>query len=385
MICRSPARFVIRASTLAVLVLCGCSTVNGGNKSDAFHALFVSYQKHFITTRGRVIDRAYTDERTTSEAQAYGLFFALVANDPKLFAKMLHWTQKHLAKGSLAHHLPAWLWGINSKGKTGVLDPNSASDADTWIAYTLIQAGHLWRNKIYTQTGKRLATLISKEEVVDLSRTGPLLLPGHYGFGPKRGGCYIFNMSYLPLPILTGFESRIGGVWTSMAHNLPQTIKQTSPNGLVPNWTQWCPSTGFGPDPDKGPYGSYGAIRVYLWAGMTNSATPGAHTILNELRGMAHFMRKHKYPPISVNTISGIGQGHGPVGFSAAITPYLQALGASRRLALQELRIKNEREPDGLYGKPAHYYDQNLTLFATGFLDHVFHFSPNGTLEVSWQ
>jgi endoglucanase len=38
----------------------------------------------------------------------------------------------------------------------------------------------------------------------------------------------------------------------------------------------------------------------------------------------------------------------------------------------------------GLYGKDLAYYDQNLALFATGFLDDRFRFGSGGELKVEW-
>ncbi|MEK9939779.1 MAG: glycosyl hydrolase family 8, partial [Methylotenera sp.] len=78
---------------------------------------------------------------TTSEGQAYALFFALVANDQPQFERLLQWTQLNLAQGNLATNLPAWHWGQKADGSWGVIDGNSASDADIWIVYTLLEAG----------------------------------------------------------------------------------------------------------------------------------------------------------------------------------------------------------------------------------------------------
>ncbi len=112
-----------------------------------------SYQVKFIDPQGRVI--VWDDGGiTTSEGQSYALFFALVANNPKLFQKILTWTQDNLAQGNLTAHLPAWRWGERPNKTWGVLDTNSAADADLWIAYTLIQAGRLWNRNSYTAIAK---------------------------------------------------------------------------------------------------------------------------------------------------------------------------------------------------------------------------------------
>src|ERR1700745_2052139 len=92
-------------------------------------SLWKSYVAGFIDNQVRVIDHD-TGDRTTSEGQAYGMFFALVANDHSRFDGLLHWTEQNLAEGDLTAHLPAWLWGRDANNRWGVLDRNSAADAD---------------------------------------------------------------------------------------------------------------------------------------------------------------------------------------------------------------------------------------------------------------
>ena len=36
-----------------------------------------------------------------------------------------------------------------------MLDPNSASDADVWMAYSLVEAGRLWKIPCYTNWAAR--------------------------------------------------------------------------------------------------------------------------------------------------------------------------------------------------------------------------------------
>jgi endoglucanase len=76
----------------------------------------------------------------------------------------------------------------------------------------------------------------------------------------------------------------------------------------------------------------------------------------------------------------------GPVGFSAAVLPYLRAIPALDKAAAQQrVRIGAQLDSStGLYGKDPTYYDQNLVLFATGFLDGRFRFGPRGELKVGW-
>jgi len=55
--------------------------------------LWESYKTQFYDHQGRIVDHDDGD-RTTSEAQAYGMFFSLVANDRDTFGGLLRWTQK---------------------------------------------------------------------------------------------------------------------------------------------------------------------------------------------------------------------------------------------------------------------------------------------------
>src|SRR5262245_44672844 len=72
--------------------------------------VWAAYTSWFMDGQIRVIDRDSGD-RTTSEGQAYAMFFTLVANDRERFDKLLRWTELNLADGDLSARLPAWLWG----------------------------------------------------------------------------------------------------------------------------------------------------------------------------------------------------------------------------------------------------------------------------------
>ncbi|SUH34228.1 endoglucanase [Salmonella enterica subsp. enterica] len=84
------------------------------------------------------------------------MFFALAANDRPAFAQLFNWTQNNLAQGSLREHLPAWLWGQKDPDTWSVLDSNSASDGDIWMAWSLLEAGRLWKETRYTEVGTAL-------------------------------------------------------------------------------------------------------------------------------------------------------------------------------------------------------------------------------------
>ena len=89
-----------------------------------------AFAKTFVTDTGRLIDPATSPGQTTSEGQAYALFFALVAGDRERFASVLRWSEDNLAGGDLTARLPAWLWGRKADGNWGIIDDNAAADAD---------------------------------------------------------------------------------------------------------------------------------------------------------------------------------------------------------------------------------------------------------------
>ncbi len=386
---RSGKRFLLIAALSMFSIAGGCK--------EGPWQLWNSYAGHFIDSgSGRVFDPG-GDQSTTSEGQAYALFFALVDNDRPTFNRVLSWTEDNLAGGDLAAHLPAWHWGKTADGKWQILDPSSASDADTWMAYTLLEAGRLWRSTADTALGRSMLALIARNEVVNLPGFGPMLLPGSAGF--QQGNHWILNPSYLPLFLferLASFDP--SGPWPQIAAGIPRLLAQGSPHGFAMDWIQYVPGDGFYPAPKPAaaglqtpagpaPVGSYDAIRVYLWAGMIDPADPARTPILDAVPAMSGYLANHDAPPEKVSD-RGIAEAQdGPIGFSAAVLPYLRGYpDFTRAFVRQLIRLNAQKNAtSGLYGQPVAYYDQNLALFATGFLEARFRFGPRGELNVGWK
>lgn len=345
-----------------------------------WQSLWKSYKTGFTDNQMRVIDHDAGD-RTTSEGQAYGMFFALVANDRSSFDGLLRWTQQNLAQGDLGEHLPAWLWGHGADNQWHLLDPNSAADADIWMAYTLLQAGSAWNEPRYTKIGLALAHQIAAREVVDVPGLGVMVAPGATGF--QHGSTYRFNSSYVPLQLVLGLNHFVpDGPWKKIAGSVPTLIKESAPHGFVSDWTDIKSGSQLQATPSVG---SYDAIRVYLWAGMLDSGTPHRQELLNSLSGMAACLRTRSEPPAKVRPDGSIEDPKGPVGFSAALLPYAAALGDNQILSQQMSVVQSGLNPKtGLYGNPAKYYDQNLALFGLGFEQQQFSFASNGELKLKW-
>jgi endoglucanase len=374
------------ASSLALMTI--LVATQSGCRAEESWPLWEQYTQRFMDGQGRIIDHD-AGERTTSEGQSYALFFALVANDHARFDKLLHWTEENLAGGNLTERLPAWSWGQSPNGSWGVLDSNSAADSDLWIAYSLLEAGRLWHEPRYTQLGSSLANRIAHEEVALVPGLGTTLIAGAHGFHPSVS-TWIVNPSYLPLPVLTRFAGEMpGGPWASVIASLQPMLARGSGAGYAMDWV----SAGNGVHPASAPgtpgaiaVGSYDAIRVYLWLGISDPATPGREESIGELYGMAGYMKDHPAPPATVDAIGRVVDPKGPVGFSAALAPFLQAARLGAQARIQAERVAAARNAvTGLYGPDGRYYDQNLVLFSTGWSEQRYRFDRNGRLILKWK
>jgi endo-1,4-beta-D-glucanase Y len=372
----------------------------GGCKQGPW-TLWNAYAARFIDGQGRVVD-PQGGGRTTSEGQSYALFFALADNDPARFEQVLKWTQANLAGGNLGAHLPAWLWGKSKEGDWKTLDPNPAADSDAWIAYSLVEAGRLWKNTTYSTLGRQMMGLIARQEVADLPGFGLMLMPGPTVLFSHKG-TWTVNPSYVPLFIFQRFAAiQPDGPWGGIAMNIPRLLRDSARHGFAMDWVDYVPADGFYPAPAPGSAkpassqqgktdpppagGSYDAIRVYLWAGMLDGAGKTRTDLIGALSGMGSYLGNHGAPPEKVSDLGIPLEQDGPVGFSAAVLPYLRAFPDAEKAAAQQ-RIRMSAQMDaatGLYGKDPAYYDQNLVLFATGFLDDRFKFGPRGELKVEW-
>ena len=365
----------------------------GGCRGQQSWPLWERYTQRFMDDQGRIIDHSAGD-KTTSEGQSYAMFFALIDNDRPRFEKLLSWTQENLAGGDLTARLPAWMWGRSPSGEWKVLDANSASDSDLWIAYSLIEAGRLWHEPNYEAIGKAMAVRMAREEVAQVPGLGTTLLAGKHGFHPSAS-VWIVNPSYLPVPVLTRLaEALPQGPWRAVAASLGPLLTHGSGSGYAMDWV----SAGSGIHPMQTPsdlasgkkdalvIGSYDAIRVYLWLGISDPATPGRGDLLKSVDGMATYLKAQTVPPEQVDRLGKVLQPNGPIGFSAALIPYLSELGMTAEAKAQTERVAAGRDAaSGLYGSDPRYYDQNLVLFATGWAEERYRFDSHGRLSVRWK
>jgi endo-1,4-beta-D-glucanase Y len=361
---------------LGSLTLLADTALGAGVRCEAWPA-WQRFKLLYVSSDGRVIDASTPRQITTSEGQSYALFFALVGNDRAAFDQILRWTQNNLAGGSLEKHLPAWQWGRADNNEWRVLDPNAASDADLWIAYTLGEAGRLWNEVGYSQLGAAVARNIVRQEVASIPELGLTLLPGPMGFADDHS--WRLNPSYLPLSIIRGVARQTREpVWNEIVKSSERVILGSAPKGFAADWVEFS-SGGFVPDRKTQGIGSYDAIRVYLWAGMLPASDPSRDKINAALKPMLDIVSKRPAPVESVDTQTLETKGDGSPGFSAAMLPMLANAHLSAALQTHRKRAAEE----SLQGNQG-YYSDVLSLFGLGWLEQRFRFNRASLLNVRW-
>lgn len=355
---------------------------------DTSWPLWREFSNRFIQQDGRVLADESEHRYSSSEGQAYALFFSLVANDRATFDRILVWTRDNLAAGDLSARLPAWQWGKKPDGVWGVVDANSASDADTWLAYSLLEAGRLWHEPRYTAQGRLMLANIRIHLIREFPGKGAMLLPAKTGFDLVQSGVRL-NPSYVPVQLLRVFiKNDPMGPWRAVLANNVELLRAATPKGYVPDWVSYLPATGYQKDAESGGMGRHDAIRVYLWWGMLSHQDALFAALKPRLSGMNRLIPKYDVaPPLAVDSQTGVVSGLSPPSFSAALLPYFSATGNKAALRLQRERLISQSDAvtGVLIGQEPRYYDQVLSLFGMGWLEHRFVFSSQGQLVSSWK
>ncbi|WP_260853695.1 glycosyl hydrolase family 8, partial [Klebsiella pneumoniae] len=183
-----------------------------------------------------------------------------------------------------------------------------------------------------------------------------------------------FNPSYLP-PQLATYFVRFGAPWPALRDSNLRLLLETAPKGFTPDWVRYEKGKGWQLKTEKPPIGSYDAIRVYLWVGMLHDGDKQKARLLQRFAPMAAQTTEQGVPPEKVNIATGKTSGQGPVGFSAAMLPFLQD---------DEARsVQRQRVADNYPGADA-YYSAVLTLFGQGWDQHRFRFTASGELQPDW-
>jgi len=391
---------MMRPAAWVVVGAAMCAGAAQAQTCDAQWPLWQNYATRFVQEDGRVLNSSLNPSESNSEGQSYAMFFALVGNDRARFDKLWTWTKSNMAGNDISHNLFAWLWGKNKDGEWGVIDANSASDADLWIAYSLLEAARIWNVPQYRADAQLVLANVEKTLIVRVPGLGKMLLPGPVGYA-YPGGLWRFNPSYQVLAQLRRFnKERPNGGWNEVADSNAKMLADphSNPHGFAANWVGYRATSAtagvFVVDPYSDDLGSYDAIRAYLWAGMSAKSDPLAAPMLKALGGLsrATAASANGLPPEKVHVLTGEvekNNGYSPLGFSASAMVFFQARGETALAQLQKQKL------DDVLGKAmapsAHdtaqplYYDYMLSLFGKGFADQKYRFEQDGTVKLFWE
>jgi endoglucanase len=343
------------------------------------------YKDTFLSKDGRVVDHSTEDLRTVSEGQAYCLFFALVAADRVAFDNILTWTENNLSEGDLGKNLPAWHWAKGPSG-WGVQDSNSASDADLWLAYTLLEAGRYWSEPRYTVKAKQLGNLILSQETLWVDGLGRALLPGKTGFVNSDGSVKL-NPSYAPAFVLARLAEAWADEprWAEMYLANQQFLMSSSRGGLYPDWISY--QNGIPVEDANLNEGDFDAIRVYLWLGMSHESDPILASLKQVVKPFTDFIFQNQAVPLTWNPKTGEkSKDSGPQGFQWALRPLLDMQSRDeptkksilKNWILADLSALKSTDEWREYG----YYSGALSLFAQGAYTGKYSIRSNGRLHL---
>jgi endoglucanase len=310
-----------------------------------------TYQQHFLTSDGRVID--HIQQATShSEGQGYGLLLAVGQRDRERFDRILQWTEANLQVRKDA--LSAWSWGRRRNGTWAIIDYNNATDGDLLIALALLQAHEAWRHDPYRQKALKIITDIRTK--LAWEQDGYLLLaPAYYGF--DKDSHLVVNSGYAVLPAFEKFaavEER--QFWQRVAKDSLRLLgKNRFARWRLPADWMTLKDGAVAVDANRSPYFGYEAIRVplyLLWAGEKNALQVFSNYLV--------FTDKLGYLPDRINLIDGsISADEAPAGFYAIFAGCAEVVG-QKKLA-QKFR---EKAAARIKTEPKNYFSHTLYLLS---------------------
>lgn len=276
---RTSALFFLLAAVLALTLLYLIARPSlvppTFSAAQVLSAVWHSYKDTYVESGTyRTVDKQ-RGNITTSEGQSYTMLRAVWEGDEETFDGAWRWTKEYL--GRPHDHLFSWLWGTRSDGTTGILTErsgeNSASDADTDIALSLIFAYARWQEPEYLTEARNIVNDIWKNEVITIQGV-PYLSADD--IEKKSETTIVINPSYLH-PAAYHLFSLIDTAhpWETLRTSSYELIAKSSglplgekpSSGLPPDWIQVDRRTGaIQPytESDSKSHFSYDAMRLPL-------------------------------------------------------------------------------------------------------------------------
>jgi endoglucanase len=182
-----------------------------------------------VTSDGRVIRHDQGGD-IVSEGQAYAMLIAEVARRPAALRTIWSWTRTRLGRSD-------GLFASHATGSGQILDPHSATDADTLIALALLTYAGPAEADLH-RAGARVAHAVLEQESVRLRDDAPLPVAGPWA---KATSEPIVNPSYLMPGVFAALGGLTGDVrWNQAANQAIALMGDLTRGGrlLPPDWAK---------------------------------------------------------------------------------------------------------------------------------------------------
>lgn len=315
-------------------------------------ALWESYRERFISSDGRIIDKA-NRQISHSEGQGYGMILAVSADDRATFEKIWQWTRNNLqVRGK--DRLLAWSWGQRLNGEWNVLDLNNATDGDLLVAYALLKAGERWNDPALRSEAVNLVQDIKKHVTVNAGEI-PVLMPGYYGFDKEQG--LVLNLSYYVYPALEAFARFDDqNLWSRIIRGGLNLLDRACrpPWNTPPDWI-FVRGDSVDVYKERSPRFGYEAIRVPLYL-----AWAGHHDALRRWAPILDWFERTGTLPLWIDVVdSAISLTDAPGGFYAVWAVVARSIG--RPKTAEDLWVRaREKVPQ----EKDDYYSTSLFLLS---------------------
>jgi endoglucanase len=235
-------------------------------------ASWAFYKTHYILPDGRV-KRPDNQDDTVSEGQAYALLRAVWSDDQATFDRCYSWTENHLSQKTLkGRNLLAWHWGQDEPGHWGLLDANSATDADLDYALALVLAHRRWSRPSQPLPDYLLQAKLVLQDILDRETCrdpwGRLwLTPGDWVECQQP---LLLNPSYFsPAWYQLFFELTRDRRWLELAGStyaglelMSRRLGEQPGAGLIPDWCLLSAKQQCVPAPGQSAAFGWDAIRI---------------------------------------------------------------------------------------------------------------------------
>jgi endo-1,4-beta-D-glucanase Y len=343
-------------------------------------ALWESYKSNYIDpSTGRTFDTQRADE-TTSEGEGYTMLRAVWMDDEPAFDAGWQWTQANLQRND---HLFSWLWGAQSNGTTGVIvaqnGENSASDADTDIALSLIFAYARWQNPAYLTAAIPIVKSIWANEVF-LANGEPYLAPNNLTSAEKTQGSQLMDPSYFApyayrifaqVDPADNWNALINTSYEVLDNSIASPLDASSTADLPPDWVVIDTTTGAlsAPPANSGAddHFGYDAIRIpwrialdWEW-----NQDPRAQATLQKLHFLTDQWNKQQIiDPVYAHDGTPVPPLYQDPATYGGVMGYFMVADPAHSTAVYTDKLQSLYDPDTQTWKlPLSYYDSNLVWF----------------------